>query len=148
MQKLLPHGKANRQRFDKALGLNERTLAQKLGEENTSYEKAVDRLRQSLALQYIKEPSVSVAQIAWLLGYESPDLLQSCFRPLDGPIGVRGARRESESKRRQGLKAGPRPVSSNPKIDASDRYPDAVCGRRHAINRRFDVSLTQISHML
>src|SRR5271154_4794622 len=62
--------KANRQRVAKALGLTERTLAQKLGEENTSYEKVVDRLRQSLALQYIKEPSVSVAQIAWLLGYE------------------------------------------------------------------------------
>jgi AraC-like DNA-binding protein len=72
VQKLLPHGKANRQRVAKVLGLTERTLAQKLGEENTSYEKVVDRLRHSLALQYINEPSVSVAQIAWLLGYEGP----------------------------------------------------------------------------
>ena len=42
-----PHGKANRQRVAKALGLTERTLAQKLGEENTSYEKVVDRLLSS-----------------------------------------------------------------------------------------------------
>ena len=96
VQKLLPHGKANRQRVAKALALTERTLAQKLGEENTSYEKVVDRWRHSLAVQYITEPSVSVAQIAWLLGY----LLQSCFRALDGPIGVRGARRQSAFKRR------------------------------------------------
>jgi hypothetical protein len=57
VQKLLPHGKANRLRGAKALGLTERTLAQKLGEENTSYEKVVDRLRHSLALQYITEPA-------------------------------------------------------------------------------------------
>jgi AraC-like DNA-binding protein len=116
---LLPHGKANRQTIAKALRLTERTLAQKLGEENTNYEKVVDRLRHRLALQYIKEPSVSVAQIAWLLGYEGP----TSFRPLDGPIGVRGARRESESERRQDLEAEPRPVSSNRKTDAAGRYP-------------------------
>jgi transcriptional regulator GlxA family with amidase domain len=32
-----------------------------------------------LALQYIKEPSVSVAQIAWLLGYEGPTSLNHAF---------------------------------------------------------------------
>jgi hypothetical protein len=64
LQKLLPHCKANRPRVAKALGLTERTLVQKLGEENTSYEKVVDRLRHSLALQYIKEPSALLAQIA------------------------------------------------------------------------------------
>jgi hypothetical protein len=36
VQKLLPHGKANRQRVANALGLTERTLSQKLGEENTA----------------------------------------------------------------------------------------------------------------
>jgi AraC-like DNA-binding protein len=84
VQKLLPHGKANRQRVAKALGLTERTLAQKLGEENTSYEKIVDRLRHSLALQYIKEPSVSVAQIAWLLGYEGPTSFNHAFARWTG----------------------------------------------------------------
>jgi AraC-like DNA-binding protein len=84
LQKLLPHGKANRQRVAKALGLTERTLAQKLGEENTSYEKVVDRLRQSLALQYIKEPSVSLAQIAWLLGYEGPTSFNHAFARWTG----------------------------------------------------------------
>ncbi len=50
VQKLLPHGRANRQRVAKALGLSERTLSQRLAEENTSYEDVVDRLRRSLAL--------------------------------------------------------------------------------------------------
>jgi AraC-like DNA-binding protein len=81
---LLPHGKANRQTVAKALGLTERTLAQKLGEENTSYEKVADRLRHSLALQYIKEPSVSVGQIAWLLGYEGPTSFNHAFARWTG----------------------------------------------------------------
>jgi AraC-like DNA-binding protein len=84
LQKLLPHGKANRQRVAKALGLTERTLAQKLGEENTSYEKVVDRLRHGLALQYIKEPSVSLTQIAWLLGYEGPTSFNHAFARWTG----------------------------------------------------------------
>jgi AraC-like DNA-binding protein len=83
-QKLLPHGKANRQTIAKALGLTTRTLAQKLGEENTSYEKIVDRLRHSLALEYIKEPSVSIAQIAWLLGYEGPTSFNHAFARWTG----------------------------------------------------------------
>jgi AraC-like DNA-binding protein len=84
VQKLLPHGKASRQRVAKALGLTERTLAQKLVEEDTSYEQVVDRLRHSLALQYINEPSLSVAQIAWLLGYEGPTSFNNAFARWTG----------------------------------------------------------------
>jgi AraC-like DNA-binding protein len=84
VQKLLPHGKANRQRVAKALGLTERTLAQKLSEENISYNGVVDHLRRSLALEYIKEASISVAQIAWLLGYEGPASFNHAFARWTG----------------------------------------------------------------
>jgi AraC-like DNA-binding protein len=84
VQKLLPHGKANRQKVAKALGLTERMLSQKLGEENTSYNDVVDRLRRSLALEYIKEASISVAQIAWLLGYEGPTSFNHAFARWTG----------------------------------------------------------------
>jgi AraC-like DNA-binding protein len=84
VQKLLPHGKANRQRVAKALGLSARTLSQRLAEEDTSYDEVVDRLRRSLALQYISEPSISVAQIAWLLGYEGPTSFNHAFARWTG----------------------------------------------------------------
>ena len=84
VQKLLPHGRANRQRVAKALGLSERTLSQRLAEENTSYEKVVDRLRRSLALHYIEEPSLSLAQIGWLLGYEGPTSFNYAFARWTG----------------------------------------------------------------
>ena len=65
--------------WPKTLGLSERTLSQTLAEEGTSYDEVVDRLRRSLALQYIREPSLSLAQIAWLLGYEGPASFSHAF---------------------------------------------------------------------
>jgi AraC-like DNA-binding protein len=84
VQKLLPHGKANRQRVAKTLGLSERMLSQRLAEEGISYNDVVDRLRRSLALEYIKEPTISLAQIAWLLGYEGPTSFNSAFARWTG----------------------------------------------------------------
>jgi len=84
VQKLLPHGRASRQRVAKALGLSERTLSQRLAEEGASYDQVVDRLRHSLALQYLKEPSFSHAQIAWLLGYEGPNSFNNAFARWTG----------------------------------------------------------------
>jgi AraC-like DNA-binding protein len=84
VQKLLPHGKANRQRVAKVLGLSERALSQKLAEEGASYNDVVDCLRRSLALEYIKEPSLSLAQIAWLLGYEGPTSFNNAFARWTG----------------------------------------------------------------
>jgi AraC-like DNA-binding protein len=95
VQKLLPHGKAKRSRVAKALGLSERALAQRLAEEKTTYEEVVDRLRHSLALQYIKESSFSLAQIAWLLGYEGPTSLNYAFARWTG-LSASEARNEKQ----------------------------------------------------
>ena len=79
LQKLLPHGKANRQTVARALGMSERTLSRRLADEGTTYEELVDQLRRSLAFQYIKAPSISVSQIAWLLGYEGSTSFNHAF---------------------------------------------------------------------
>jgi AraC-like DNA-binding protein len=50
-----------------------------LADENTTYEEVVDQLRRSLALQYVKEPNLSVSQIAWLLGYEGSSSFNHAF---------------------------------------------------------------------
>jgi AraC-like DNA-binding protein len=83
-QKLLPHGKAKKHRVAKSLGHSERTLTRKLADEGTTYEQVLDELRQSLALQYIKEPGVSLSQIAWLLGYEGSTSFNHAFRRWTG----------------------------------------------------------------
>jgi AraC-like DNA-binding protein len=83
-QKLLPHGKAKRHRVAKTLGHSERTLTRKLADEGITYEQVLDQLRQSLALQYIKEEGVSLSQIAWLLGYERSTSFNHAFRRWTG----------------------------------------------------------------
>ena len=80
----LDHGQSRQQRVAKALGLSAQTLSERLAEENTSFDRVVDRLRHSLALEYIKEPSLSAKQIAWLLGYEGNDLVQRAFARWTG----------------------------------------------------------------
>ena len=83
-QKLLPHGKAKRDSVAKSLGHSERTLIRKLVDEGTTYEQVLDQLRQSLALQYIKEQGVSQKQIAWLLGYERSSSFNHAFKRWTG----------------------------------------------------------------
>jgi AraC-like DNA-binding protein len=61
-----------------------RTFSRRLADEGVTYEEVVDQLRRSIALQYIKEPSVSVSQIAWLLGYEGSTSFNHAFRPWTG----------------------------------------------------------------
>ena len=84
VQKVLHHGKANRQRVAKALGLSERTLSEGLAAEDTSFDYVVDRLRHSLALQYVKERHISLDQIAWLLGYEGSTSFNFAFARWTG----------------------------------------------------------------
>lgn len=84
VEKLLPHGKARMQAVAKALALSARTLGRRLADEGTSYDDVVDQLRRSLAVQYLKERSMSLSQIAWLLGYEGSTSFNHAFKRWTG----------------------------------------------------------------
>ena len=84
VQKLLPNGPARRRDVAKKLAMSTRTLARKLACEGTTFEDVVDELRRSLALQYIRTPSISLSQIAWLLGYEGSNSFNHAFRRWTG----------------------------------------------------------------
>jgi len=79
LHKLLPHGKARRETVARRLAMSARTLSRRLADEGTSYDGIVDELRRSLALQYVKERSISLSQIAWLLGYEGSTSFNHAF---------------------------------------------------------------------
>jgi AraC-like DNA-binding protein len=91
IKKLLSHGKAKKETVAKAVALSTRTLSRRLADEGATYEEVVDQLRRSLALQYIKEPGMSVSQIAWLLGYEGSTSFNHAFRRWTGqsPSAIR-----------------------------------------------------------
>jgi AraC-like DNA-binding protein len=84
VQRLLPRGEANNATVAKALALSVRTLSRRLAAEGTTFAEVVDQLRRSLALQYLKEPGVASAHIAWLLGYEGPTSFNHAFRRWTG----------------------------------------------------------------
>jgi AraC-like DNA-binding protein len=93
-ERLLPHGKAKAQTVAKNLALSVRTLSRRLADEGTTYAEVVDQLRRSLALQYLKEPGISLSQIAWLLGYEGSTSFNHAFRRWTGqsPSAARNQR--------------------------------------------------------
>lgn len=84
VQKLMPHGKVERQIVAKALAMSPRTLSRRLADEGTTFDEVVDRLRQSLALRYITERDLSLSQIAWLIGYEGSTSFNHAFRRWTG----------------------------------------------------------------
>jgi AraC-like DNA-binding protein len=84
VEKLLPHGKAKAENVAQALALSLRTLARRLADEGTTYGEVVDQLRKSLATQYLKDPGMSLGQIAWLLGYEGSTSFNHAFKRWTG----------------------------------------------------------------
>ena len=84
VEKLLPDGKAKAENVAMTLALSLRTLARRLAEEGTTYGEVVDQLRKSLATQYLKDPGMSLGQIAWLLGYEGSTSFNHAFKRWTG----------------------------------------------------------------
>jgi AraC-like DNA-binding protein len=91
--RLLPHGRSNLETVARALGLSPRTLLRRLAAEGTSFARVIDALRHELALQYLSGSNFTIAQIAWLLGYEQPESFTHAFRRWTGrsPSQVRAA---------------------------------------------------------
>ena len=67
---LLPHGQARAEVVAKKLGLSERTLARRLGEEGVTFIEILQELKANLAIRYLEEERLPISKIAWLLGFE------------------------------------------------------------------------------
>jgi hypothetical protein len=76
LQKLLPHGKAQKQSVAKTLAMSTRTLSRRLTEEGTTFERVLDELRRSLALEYLQIPP------------RRPHGLRGCSDTTDQPLSI------------------------------------------------------------
>jgi AraC-like DNA-binding protein len=63
----------------KELGMSSRTLQRRITDEGTSYRQLLNDARHELARFYLKEPSLSVSEIAYLLSYEDPSSFFRAF---------------------------------------------------------------------
>lgn len=66
------------------LGLGARTLQRRLDAEGTRYAAILDEMRTELAREYLREPGMSLAEIAWLLGFSEQSAFSRAFKRATG----------------------------------------------------------------
>ena len=90
---LLPSGKSAVADIARHLAMSTRTLQRRLTAEGTSYQAVLDRVREELAMHYLKNSSLPSAQISFLLGFKDPNSFFRAFQAWSGstPERVRGA---------------------------------------------------------
>ena len=67
---LLPHGQAKIREIAKRVGVSERTLMRLLASEGCTFTGILDALRLDLARSYLREQSLPISEVAWLLGFQ------------------------------------------------------------------------------
>lgn len=80
IEKLLAEGEPTRAVVARELAVSERTLHRRLAEEGTSFQQLLDRTRRDLADQHIRRDDLSVADIAFLLGFHDQSSFFRAFR--------------------------------------------------------------------
>ncbi|WP_395656407.1 AraC family transcriptional regulator ligand-binding domain-containing protein [Nocardioides sp.] len=81
---LLPAGRALTSEVALRLGTSPRTLQRRLAAEGTSFGEVLDRTRAELATHYLEQGRHSVAEIAFLLGYDDPGSFYRAHRSWTG----------------------------------------------------------------
>jgi AraC-like DNA-binding protein len=66
------------------LHMSERSLQRRLTDEGTTFDGLLEELRRGLALRYLSDQRVAIAQIAYLLGYSEPSAFHRAFKRWTG----------------------------------------------------------------
>jgi AraC-like DNA-binding protein len=80
----LPEGEVSAERIAEQLHMSARTLRRKLDDQQTSFRALLNEVRRSLALRYIKDRSLSLTEISYLLGFSEPSSFSRAFRGWTG----------------------------------------------------------------
>jgi AraC-like DNA-binding protein len=99
---LLPHGKLRAGEIARRLGMSQRTFARRLSAEGVTFSNVLRELRTDLARRHLADRSLSISEIAWLLGYKEVSAFTHTCKRLTGksPKEIRSdAVRESPQAR-------------------------------------------------
>ena len=66
------------------LGISPRSLQRELGRRNTTYKKLLAHAKQMLAINYVRNFHLPLAEVAYLLGYSEPSAFSRAFRQWTG----------------------------------------------------------------
>jgi AraC-like DNA-binding protein len=90
----LPHGKARVGEIARKLGVSQRTLARRLSSEGLTFANVLQRLKSDLAKRHLADETLSISEIAWLLGYQDVSAFTHAFKRWTG-IAPRAVRQSS-----------------------------------------------------
>jgi AraC-like DNA-binding protein len=82
--KRLPCGGINDSMVARDLMMSSRSLQRKLREEKTTFKKILDRVRLEVAQKYIRSGSISMTELAFLLGFSEASAFSRAFRRWSG----------------------------------------------------------------
>lgn len=80
----LPSGDVDESSIARALNLSLRSMQRKLTAQGMSFRKLLDETRRQLAEQYLKDSTLSVSEIAYLLGFAEVSSFSRAFRRWTG----------------------------------------------------------------
>jgi AraC-like DNA-binding protein len=81
---LLPHGTARAPEIARQLGVTQRTLGRRLSSEGITFSEVLENLKSDLARRHLADKSLSISQIAWLLGYQEVSAFTHAFKRWTG----------------------------------------------------------------
>ena len=80
----LPHDRAGLSAAARALGMSVRTLQRRLSEHDIVYARLVDEVRRRLSDKYLADGTLSLDEIAYLLGYSESSAFNRAYRRWTG----------------------------------------------------------------
>lgn len=94
---MLSHGEPSQEAIARSLHMSLRNLQRRLREEGTSYSEILNHTRKELGLSYLADPSYSVSEITYLLGFsDSSSFARACKRWTGlSPVAYRQQRGEA-----------------------------------------------------
>ena len=90
---LLPSGESRAAVVAQRLNMSTRSFTRHLAEEGITFAEILERLRQRLASRYLADDSISIQQIAWLLGYSEPGAFTHAYKRWTGTAPRRARKR-------------------------------------------------------
>jgi AraC-like DNA-binding protein len=89
----LPSGEPTEEKIAQSLHMSLRSLQRRLSEEDTSYRGILDRTREELASEYLKQRHLSLSEIAFMVGFSDSSNFSRAFKRWTGlaPSNYRAA---------------------------------------------------------
>ena len=81
---LLPHGNARAGEVARKLGVSKRTLARRLASEGLTFAGVLKSLKADLAKRHLSDESLTISEVAWLLGYQDASAFTHAFKRWTG----------------------------------------------------------------